>query len=69
MAVKAPTFTVSFGPLVPSLAIVIALAILAGATTRQFNAGALALMAGAVLYVIARLSPAARRIHAASETA
>jgi hypothetical protein len=53
---------------IPSLAIVIALAILAGATPQQLRSGALALAAGAVLYVIARLSPSARRIHAASES-
>ena len=60
-------FTVPFGPLIPSLAIVIALAILAGATPQQLRSGALALAAGALLYVVALLSPSARRVHAASE--
>jgi hypothetical protein len=58
---------VPFGPLIPSLAIVIALAILAGASERQLKAGGLALVAGAALYAIALRSPAARRIHEASE--
>jgi hypothetical protein len=58
-------FTVPFGPLIPSVAIVIALAILAGATPQQLRSGALALAAGAVLYVIALVSPSARK--AASE--
>jgi amino acid transporter len=48
-----PTFVVPFGPVIPSAAIVIALAILAGATTRQIVAGGAALAVGAVLYVIA----------------
>ncbi len=46
-------FTVPFGPIIPSLAIVIAAGILAGATVKQLAAGALALAAGAVLYLIA----------------
>ena len=65
--VPAPMFTIPFGPVIPSLAIVIALAILAGATPAQLRSGAIALAAGAVLYIIALLSPSARRIHAASE--
>ena len=57
--VRPPTFVVPGGPLVPSLAIVIALAILAGATGRQLRAGIIALAAGAVLYLIAlRTTPA-----------
>ena len=59
---------VPFGPVIPSLAIVIALAILAGATPQQLRSGLLALAAGAVLYLVALLSPSARRIHAASES-
>jgi basic amino acid/polyamine antiporter, APA family len=51
--VRPATFVVPFGPLIPSAAIVIALAILAGASTRQLVAGAAALLAGAVLYLIA----------------
>jgi zinc transporter ZupT len=61
-------FTIPFGPLVPSLAIVIALAILAGATPQQLKSGALALAAGGILYLVAMFSPSARRVHAASET-
>jgi basic amino acid/polyamine antiporter, APA family len=67
-AVNPAVFRIPFGPVIPSLAIVIALAILAGATPQQLRSGAIALAAGAVLYVIARLSPSARRIHAASES-
>ena len=66
-AVQPPMFTVPFGPLIPSLAIVIALVILAGATPQQLRSGALALGAGAVLYLVAVFSPSARRVHAASE--
>jgi amino acid transporter len=46
-------FMVPGGPVVPSLAIVIALAILFGATRQQMISGTGALVAGAVLYVIA----------------
>jgi basic amino acid/polyamine antiporter, APA family len=45
--------TVPFGPVIPVLAILIALAILAGATPQQLRAGAYALAAGAVLFLIA----------------
>ena len=51
--VNAPMFTVPFGPVIPLLAIVFALAILAGATRQQLFSGTYALVAGAVLYVIA----------------
>ncbi len=47
------TLTLPLGPVVPSVAIAIALAILAGATTEQLMAGAAALAAGAALFVIA----------------
>jgi basic amino acid/polyamine antiporter, APA family len=47
------TFVVPFGPIIPAAAIVIALAILAGASAGQFRAGAAALAAGAILYFIA----------------
>lgn len=53
--VAAPKMTVPFGPVIPLLAIVIALAILAGATPVQLRAGVYALVAGAVLFVIAVL--------------
>jgi APA family basic amino acid/polyamine antiporter len=45
--------TVPFGPVIPVMAIFIALAILAGATPVQLRAGVLALAAGAVLFLIA----------------
>jgi APA family basic amino acid/polyamine antiporter len=47
------TFTVPFGPVIPAVAILISLTILAGATRLQLTAGAGALAAGAVLYLIA----------------
>ena len=49
------TFVVPFGPVIPAAAIVIALAILAGARWEQLVAGAVALAVGAVLYWIAVL--------------
>lgn len=51
--VKPATFTVAGGPVIPSLAILIALAILAGATRVQLVAGMAALAVGAVLFLIA----------------
>jgi amino acid transporter len=66
--VPPPVFTVPFGPLIPGLAIAIGLAILAGATPQQRKAGAIALLAGAALYGVARLSPSAGRPRAASES-
>jgi basic amino acid/polyamine antiporter, APA family len=54
--VAEPTMRVPLGPVIPSLAILIALAILAGATPQQLRAGVYALAAGAVLYIIAVLS-------------
>jgi basic amino acid/polyamine antiporter, APA family len=54
--VAAPTMRVPLGPAIPILAILIALAILAGATPQQLRAGAYALAAGAVLYAVAMLS-------------
>jgi amino acid transporter len=50
---RAAEFTIPGGPVVPVLATIIALGILAGATQQQLLAGAMALAAGAVLYVIA----------------
>jgi hypothetical protein len=41
------------GPIVPAAAILIALAILVGATPEQLRAGVIALVAGAVLFAIA----------------
>lgn len=51
---RAAEFTAPFGPLVPVLACIVALGILAGATMDQLLAGAAALAVGAVLFAIAR---------------
>ena len=59
--VEPPRFTVPFGPVIPALAIVIALAILAGASGAQLRAGGYALAAGAMLYVLALRAPALSR--------
>ncbi len=48
-------FTVPFGPVIPTVAILISLGILVGATGQQLLAGAAALAAGAVLFAIATL--------------
>ena len=48
-------FTAPLGPVVPILASIVALGILAGATNEQLLAGAAALAAGAVLFAIATL--------------
>jgi APA family basic amino acid/polyamine antiporter len=47
------TFTVPLGPVIPVIASIIALSILAGATTRQLLSGVAALVVGAVLYAVA----------------
>jgi basic amino acid/polyamine antiporter, APA family len=52
-AVAPPKFTVPFGPVIPILASIVALGILAGATQAQLTAGFSALAAGAVLYLVA----------------
>ena len=57
-AVAPAKFTVPFGPVIPILALVVALGILAGATQQQLIAGVAALAAGAVLYLIAPKSRA-----------
>ncbi len=44
---------VPLGPVVPMLASIVALGILAGATGQQLTAGAAALVAGAILFLIA----------------
>jgi basic amino acid/polyamine antiporter, APA family len=51
--INPPTFVVPLGPLIPAAAIVIAIAMLAGARREQLIAGIVALAVGAVLYVIA----------------
>jgi basic amino acid/polyamine antiporter, APA family len=50
---RAAEFTVPLGPVIPVLASVVALSILAGATRQQLLSGVAALAAGAVLYLIA----------------
>jgi basic amino acid/polyamine antiporter, APA family len=51
--VKPPTFTVPLGPVIPVLASVVALGILAGASRAQLISGAAALLGGAVLFFLA----------------
>jgi amino acid transporter len=50
---RAP-FTIPLGPVVPVLALVICAAILTGATPIQLQVGGFAIVAGAVLFAIAR---------------
>jgi amino acid transporter len=54
-SVNPATFVVPFGPVIPMAAIVVALAILAGATRNQLTAGLGAIVAGAVLYLVTRV--------------
>jgi amino acid transporter len=58
--VPEPTMRAPFGAVIPVLAILIALAILAGATPQQLRAGLYALTAGAVLFTVAMLSRSTR---------
>jgi amino acid transporter len=51
--VRRPVFVVPFGPTIPIAAIVIATGILAGATAVQLRNGGIALIAGAMLYLVA----------------
>ena len=51
--VKPPTFVVPFGAVIPSAAIAIALAMLAGARREQLVAGLISLIVGGLLYLIA----------------
>jgi basic amino acid/polyamine antiporter, APA family len=51
--VNAPVFVAPFGPTVPILAVVIAVAVLGGASSIQLRNGVLALVAGAILYALA----------------
>jgi basic amino acid/polyamine antiporter, APA family len=53
MHIRPPTFVVPFGPVIPSLAIIVSLSMIAGARREQLVAGAVALAVGAVLYLIA----------------
>jgi amino acid transporter len=54
------TFTVPLGPVIPVVASLITLGILAGATTQQLLAGLAALGAGALLYGLARAGVSGR---------
>ena len=54
-------FRAPLGPVVPVLATVVSLSILAGATTQQLLAGVVALAAGGVLFLIAAYGPHAHR--------
>ena len=63
--VRPAAFVVPFGPVIPSAAVVIAMAILAGATQAQLRAGLAALVVGAVLYFIAARSSHGRGIEVA----
>jgi amino acid transporter len=53
--VAEPTMRTPLGPVVPVAAILIALAILVGATAEQLQAGVIALVAGAVLFGLAMM--------------
>jgi amino acid transporter len=54
--VPEPTMRVPLGPVIPIAAILIALAILVGATPQQLRAGGIALLVGAALFVFAIFS-------------
>ena len=60
--VKPAVFVVRGGPVIPLAAIVVALAILAGASPLQLASGTTALVAGAGLYLIAVKRPAGDRV-------
>jgi basic amino acid/polyamine antiporter, APA family len=63
--VKPAAFVVPFGPLVPTLATLIALATLAGARGEQLVAGSIALAVGAVLFVIASRATSSKELKTA----
>ena len=58
----AAEFTAPLGPVVPALASIVSLSILAGASTQQLLMGAYALIAGAILFAIA-VRTANHRLH------
>lgn len=64
--VKSPAFVVPFGPVIPGAATLVALATLAGARSEQLVAGGVALLAGAVLFVVAVRSTGVQRWEGAS---
>ncbi|HYB93471.1 MAG TPA: APC family permease [Vicinamibacterales bacterium] len=57
IAVAPPKFTAPFGPVIPVVASIVALGILAGASRNQLISGVAALAAGAVLYFLAPPRP------------
>jgi len=50
--VSPPTFTVPLGPIIPTVAILVSLAVVAGATREQLLGGGAALAAGAIFFLI-----------------
>lgn len=52
--VRPASFRLPLGPVIPAMAIAVSLTIAAGATGRQLRAGTAALVAGAILYAVAR---------------
>lgn len=56
------SFTIPLGPVVPVVALAVSMAILFGASTRQLQVGAGALVLGAVLYAVARAGRAEGRV-------
>jgi amino acid transporter len=60
--VKPAVFVVPFGPVIPIAATLIALATLAGARPEQLVAGAIALVIGAALFIVASRSIRSERL-------
>ena len=60
--VKPAVFVVPFGPVIPAAATLIALSTLAGARREQLVAGAIALVIGAVLFILASRSSRSERL-------
>ena len=61
-----PTFVVPLGPVIPAVAIVLAISMLAGARREQLIAGTIALFVGGLLYVIAVCGRCRCRVEALS---
>jgi len=57
--VKPATFVVPLGPVIPAVAILVSLAVVAGASRLQLLGGAVALAVGAILFLFAPKQPAA----------
>jgi amino acid transporter len=58
--VQPPTYRTPFGPVVPCVALLVSLAILAGASQKQLLGGLLALLAGGALFVLRGIGNADR---------